>query len=102
MFCIVLVLTMARMYAVQGSPPLDSQTELLNAWASRRFFYVERNATCVCLTFMEQDGALYACADPNYRDPNSNKAPIHIAAEYASVEVLSVFISDPDTGQLWE
>jgi ankyrin repeat protein len=40
--------------------------------------------------------APFAGADPNYRDPNSNKAPIHVAAEYASVEVVSVFISDRD------
>jgi ankyrin repeat protein len=60
-------------------------------------------ATCLYLTSKEDDGAQYASAlleagaQPNNLNGIRKKAPIHIAAESAKVEVLKVLLSNPRT-----
>jgi ankyrin repeat protein len=98
----------------------DPQIQLLDAWTSRDFptfcdllkqpgvsadhWYDDPHlATCLYLTCKEEDGAQYASAlleagaQPNNLNRIRKKAPIHVAAEFARVEVLKVLLSNPST-----
>ncbi|PNF26761.1 Transient receptor potential cation channel protein painless [Cryptotermes secundus] len=98
----------------------DPQIQLLDAWTSRDFstfcnllekpgvsadhWYDDPHlATCLYLTSKEEDGAEYARAllqaraEPNNMNGIRMKAPIHVAAAAANVEVLKVLLSDPRT-----
>jgi ankyrin repeat protein len=98
----------------------DPQIELLEAWTARDlpkfcellkqpgvspdYWYDDPHlATCLYLSSKEEDGAQYAAAllqagaEPNNLNRIRKKAPIHVAAESARVEVLKVLLSHPST-----
>jgi ankyrin repeat protein len=98
----------------------DPHIQLLEAWMSRDFrlfcsllkqpdvlpdhWYDDPHlATCLYLACKEDDGAQYAeallaaGAQPNNLNGIRKKAPIHVAAESASVDVLKVLLKNPDT-----
>lgn len=97
----------------------DPQTQLMNAWKSRDFdtfckllkqpdvsadhWYGEPvRATLLYLTCKDDAveyvrALLNAKAEPNNLNQIRNKAPIHIAAEYAKYEVLKALLEDKRT-----